>query len=353
LTPATLLTVPDEYIGIASTSSATAPADYTGYAWYKYKGEPGETVTVVDSLTSDSTTSALSAAQGKALNLAKAAKAASPTSGHIATLDSDGNPVDSTKSFSDLATSAQGGLADTAVQPATIAMITGGGVFSGGAVTAQATPDQTVAVAAVSYITDDGKRYSLSAVASLAAAAADATNPRIDIVYGSGSGVITYLSGTAAGSPAQPATPTHGVLLASITRAANDNTIATGDITDKRTYITTRLTKGTWTPVVSAVSGSITSYTVNQAVYRISDDIVTIFVSVTITDKGTGIGGFYLTLPFAASGVSTAYGREQAATGKMLQGYLSGSSALVLDYANGDPIATNGLYIVAGSYIKS
>ena len=116
LTPATLLAVPDEYIGIASTSSATAPADYTGYAWYKYKGDPGETVTVVDNLASDSTTSALSAAQGKALNLAKASKAASPTAGHIATLDASGNPVDSTKSLSDLATAAQGGKADTAIQ---------------------------------------------------------------------------------------------------------------------------------------------------------------------------------------------------------------------------------------------
>ena len=42
LTPATLLTSPEEYIGIASTDSATAPADYTGYDWYKYKGNQGD-----------------------------------------------------------------------------------------------------------------------------------------------------------------------------------------------------------------------------------------------------------------------------------------------------------------------
>lgn len=47
-TPATLLTAPDAYIGIASTNNATAPADYTGYAWYKYKGDPGETITPSD-----------------------------------------------------------------------------------------------------------------------------------------------------------------------------------------------------------------------------------------------------------------------------------------------------------------
>ena len=237
--------------------------------------------------------------------------------------------------------------------PSTVAMLTAGGAYTGGAVTAQASPDQTVAVSAAAYITDEGKRFALSAVSALAADAANGENPRIDIVYGSGEGVITYLAGTAAGSPAQPTTPAHGVLLASIARAANDNTIAAGDITDKRTFVTTRLTKGTWTPVVIPVAGAITSYTINQAMYRISDDMVTIFVSITITNKGTGVGGFYFTLPFPANGASPMYGREQATTGKMLQGYLTGNTALILDYANGDPIATNGLYIVSGSYIKS
>jgi hypothetical protein len=42
-TPATLLDTPNEYIGIASTSSATAPADYTGYSWYQWKGLKGDT----------------------------------------------------------------------------------------------------------------------------------------------------------------------------------------------------------------------------------------------------------------------------------------------------------------------
>lgn len=251
------------------------------------------------------------------------------------------------------ATSEQGALADTAVQPETIAMLSSGGVFSGGAVTAQGSPDQTVAVAAVSILTPEGKRYVVSAVSSLAAAAADATHPRIDIVYVSSVGVVTYLAGTAAASPVQPATPTNGTILAAITRPTNDNTIATGDITDKRTFITTRLTKGTWTPVVTPVAGAITSYTIHEALFRVADDMVTFFVTITITNKGTGAGGFYFTLPFAVSGSSAAYGREQATSGKMLQGYLTGNSALVLDYANGDPIATNGLYIISGAYIKA
>ena len=128
-----------------------------------------------------------------------------------------------------------------------VAMIAAGGVFSGGAVTAQGSPDQTVAVEAVSYVTPNGKRYSLSAVSALAATAADATNPRVDIVYGSDAGVVTYLAGTAAGSPTQPATPSNGTLLASIARAANDNTIAAGDITKKRKFIATAEQFVNWT----------------------------------------------------------------------------------------------------------
>ena len=40
--PATLLTSPDEYIGITSTDNPIAPTNYTGYSWYKYKGDKGD-----------------------------------------------------------------------------------------------------------------------------------------------------------------------------------------------------------------------------------------------------------------------------------------------------------------------
>ena len=116
-------------------------------------------------------------------------------------------------------------------------MITAGGIFTGCAVTAQSTPDQTVKVFAGSLLTPEGKRYVVDAVSALAATAANATNPRIDIVYVSSAGVVTYLAGTAASSPAQPATPANGTILAAITRAANDNTISSSDITSQRDLI--------------------------------------------------------------------------------------------------------------------
>jgi hypothetical protein len=123
------------------------------------------------------------------------------------------------------------------VDPTAASQIASCGIASGGAVTAQGTPNQTVAVSAGSIITPEGKRYPISAVSSLAAAAADAIYTRIDIVYVTNAGVVTYLAGTAAATPSQPATPANGTILAAITRAANDNTIATSDIGDRRVFI--------------------------------------------------------------------------------------------------------------------
>lgn len=52
-TPSTLLTTPSDYIGIVSTNSATAPATYSGYSWFKYKGEQGAPGTPGAGLTDD------------------------------------------------------------------------------------------------------------------------------------------------------------------------------------------------------------------------------------------------------------------------------------------------------------
>lgn len=38
-------TTPDEWIGIATNTSSSAPSSYTSYTWYKYKGEKGDTGT--------------------------------------------------------------------------------------------------------------------------------------------------------------------------------------------------------------------------------------------------------------------------------------------------------------------
>lgn len=132
---------------------------------------------------------------------------------------------------------------------------TGYGVISGLVVSAQSTPDMTVKVSAgVAYMSNN-TRYAPAAVASLAVTAADATNPRIDIVYLSSEGAVSYLAGTAAATPAAPATPTGGLLLAEINVAANATTIVAANITARKKnlwsedWITPTLLNG-WASVI-------------------------------------------------------------------------------------------------------
>lgn len=81
-------------------------------------------------------------------------------------------------------------------------------------------------------------------VVNVALDAADATNPRIDIIIAqvndstfAGSNksfVIDKVTGTPAVSPAAPATPDSALLLAQVAVAANAASIVTADITDER-----------------------------------------------------------------------------------------------------------------------
>ena len=129
---------------------------------------------------------------------------------------------------------------------------TGYGVYSGLAISAQATPNMTVSVPTGTIYMDTGARFTPTANTALAVSAADATNPRIDIVYVSYDGIISYLAGTAAASPSAPSIPTGGQLLAQIAVAAGATSITSTNITDKRrlnfqgAWITPTLLNG-WT----------------------------------------------------------------------------------------------------------
>lgn len=115
------------------------------------------------------------------------------------------------------------------------------GVVEALIVSAQSTPDMTVSVSAGVCYMANGDRFALSAVPALELIAAGGTNPRIDIVYVSAAGVITYLAGTAAATPAAPSTPTGGLILAEISVPANDTAIGAAQITDKRKYFYTEV----------------------------------------------------------------------------------------------------------------
>lgn len=77
-------------------------------------------------------------------------------------------------------------------------------VKSGGVVTAQGVPNMSVAFAAsVDY--SQGFRFPVAASASLAIAAADATNPRLDAVVVTATGVLAVRTGVAAAFTSSPA----------------------------------------------------------------------------------------------------------------------------------------------------
>jgi hypothetical protein len=113
----------------------------------------------------------------------------------------------------------------------------GTGVLSGCEVTAQGSPDMTVAVAAGYIQATPGAAPVAVTSGNATITAADATNPRIDLVTASAAGVKTVTNGTAAASPKPPALPSGHVALAMIYVAANDTAINTGEITDKRVIL--------------------------------------------------------------------------------------------------------------------
>ena len=110
--------------------------------------------------------------------------------------------------------------------------------------------------------------------------------------------------------------------------------------------------EGTWTPVVAATAGSITSYTVNSATYTRIGRCVVLNFDYTITNNGTGGSATTISgMPFnVAGGANAAMGtvREVAVVG--LSGVVypgSTTSLTVINYTNGYLGGTN--YRVVGS----
>lgn len=110
------------------------------------------------------------------------------------------------------------------------------GVVSGCAVTQQGTPNMTVQVSS-GVVVVGGVVKDVSSVASLALGAADATNPRFDLISVSNAGVVSVVAGTAAGEPVFPAIPANSIILAAIYVPAAETAIVTNRITDKRVLI--------------------------------------------------------------------------------------------------------------------
>lgn len=113
-----------------------------------------------------------------------------------------------------------------------VAGVAGTGVLSGCAVTAQGSPDMTLAVA--SGTVKVGATVVGVTAGNVTITTAHATNPRFDLVVVNDSGTKSVTAGTAAAAPVFPAIPASSVVLAAVYVPANDTTMASNQIVDKR-----------------------------------------------------------------------------------------------------------------------
>lgn len=109
------------------------------------------------------------------------------------------------------------------------------GVVSGCAVTAQGVPDMTVAVAAGTVLVA-GVLASVAA-GNLTIGAADATNPRFDLIAVDSAGAKSVVAGAANANANYPVIPAGRVVLAAVYVPAADTTINANQITDKRVVV--------------------------------------------------------------------------------------------------------------------
>jgi hypothetical protein len=105
-------------------------------------------------------------------------------------------------------------------------------VLSGGVCSAQGTPDMTIAVAKAGVLTNGVLKAVAAGNATIGAA--DATNPRLDLVVINSAGAIATRAGTAAANPKPPARTANDVVLAVVYVPANDTTMGETQIIDAR-----------------------------------------------------------------------------------------------------------------------
>lgn len=111
-----------------------------------------------------------------------------------------------------------------------------------------------------------------------------------------------------------------------------------------------------YAPSVSATSGTYTSASATGA-YSKTGKLVCFWINATITTVGTGTSTI-VTLPFASAttsgGTQIFAGRENAVSGKMLQGVnlTNSSNVTIFDYSNLSAAANGAQEQISGCYIS-
>lgn len=109
------------------------------------------------------------------------------------------------------------------------------GVVTGCAVTAQGSPNMTVAVAAGSVMVNGVTRPVTAGNVTIATA--DGVNPRFDLITATSTGTKGVVQGTASSNAVLPAIPASRAVLAAVYVPAGDTSIQTNQIIDKRVLL--------------------------------------------------------------------------------------------------------------------
>ena len=128
------------------------------------------------------------------------------------------------------------------------------GVISGCAVTAQGTPDMTVAVAGGEVVV--GGANATVTAGNVTITTADAAAARFDLIVSNSSGTLSAVAGAAGSNPVFPAIPASSVVLAAVYVPAADTTIASNQITDKRLLVLDSAAAGASAVADSAAEGT-------------------------------------------------------------------------------------------------
>ncbi len=104
-----------------------------------------------------------------------------------------------------------------------------------------------------------------------------------------------------------------------------------------------------WTPTVTAMSGTFTTVSASGS-YSAIGNVVAITIAITITTNGTAAGAVIVTLPFTVNNQTILVGRENAATGNMLQGLATaaGNKITIWTYNNLYPGGTGYKLYLSG-----
>ena len=175
------------------------------------------------------------------------------------------------------------------------------------------------------------------------------------ILIGSTSGSVTLQEPAVSGTTVLDLPATSGtVVVTGTTPTLNGITFPATQSASANANTLDDYEEGTWTPVVTAATGSITSYTVQSATYTKIGRSVTVSCTFTITNNGTG--GFRIdilnSLPFTTiSGVNfQGAGRENVIAGFMLMAQCSGLNMFLWKTDNSYPGGTGNVLIATCTY---